>query len=448
MSLARILYASLLASLLPSLLASLLPGLLLSAPVAAAPAARHRAEPANHALRVFLDCDRGCDFDFLRQAVSYVNYVRDRRDAQVHVLVTSRGTGGGSERTLEFIGLGELAGIDQRLIYASSQTDTEDEERRGFARIFQLGLVRYVLETPLADGLQIIYRPPEGAAAAVAAAPADDPWDFWVFRAGASGSISGEDQRDEQRLDGSFNAGRTTARWRIGAGTSASYRHRDFEFDDGSTFEDTTRSSGASGVGVRTLGPHWGVGFGASTRRSTFLNLDRSYRAAGAIEYNLYDYAESAQRQLTFTYFVGLNELDYEQETISGQLRESLADQGVLVSYDANRPWGEGSLELRLSHFLQDVELNRIELGGRLEYRIFRGLSVNLDARAERARDLVFLPRSDATEEEVLLGIRALETDFQLRAGIGLSYTFGSIYNNVVNSRLTGSSGNFHRLSF
>jgi hypothetical protein len=432
---------------------ALLACLLLVAPLAsAAPAARTRAEPANHALRVFLDCDRGCDFDFLRRAVTYVNYVRDPSDAQVHVLVTSRSTGAGSERTLQFIGLGRLEGVDQRLLYASSQTDTDDEDRRGFARIFQLGLVRYVLETPMAEGLEISYRPPNGGPAgelvAAAAAPDDDPWDFWVFRAGARGSFSGEEQRDEQNVDGSFTAGRTTERWRIGTGISAGYRQRDFEFDDGTTFEDTTRSMGASGVGVRTIGPHWGVGVGASMRSSTYLNLDDSYRAAGAVEYNLFDYAESSERQLTFTYFVGLNEFAYEEETVAGELSESLADQGVLVSYDANRPWGEGSLELRLSHFLEDVELNRVTLGGRLEYRIFRGLSVSLNARAERARDLIFLPRSGATEEEVLLGIRALESDFQFRAGVGFSYTFGSIYNNVVNSRLTGSSGNFHRFSF
>ncbi|HVS62843.1 MAG TPA: hypothetical protein VMT85_04965 [Thermoanaerobaculia bacterium] len=424
--------------------ALLLPLLLLTTP-----AAKTRQEPANHSLRVFLDCDRGCDFDFLRRAVTYIDYVRDPRDAQVHVLVTSRGTGGGSERTLQFIGLGPFQGVDQRLLYTSSQTDTDDEERRGFARIFQLGLVRYVLETPLADGLQIAYQSPDPSAAFTAAAVAtDDPWNFWVFRGRANGSFSGQDQRDEQFVDGSFNAGRTTERWRISTGMSASYRERDFEFDDGETFNDTSRTLGASGVGVRSLGPHWGVGFGVSTRRSTFLNLDQSHRAASAIEYNLYDYAESSERQLTFTYFLGLNELDYEELTVSGKLSESLADQGVLVTYDANRPWGEGSLELRLSHFLDDVELNRIELGGRLEYRIFRGFAVNVNARAERARDRIFLPAAGATEEEVLLGIRALETDFEFRAGIGFSYTFGSIYNNVVNSRLTGSSGSFHRFTF
>lgn len=48
------------------------------------------------ALRVFLDCpnsDR--DFDYFRTEITFVNHVRDRQYAQVHVLVTSQRTGGG-----------------------------------------------------------------------------------------------------------------------------------------------------------------------------------------------------------------------------------------------------------------------------------------------------------------------------------------------------------------
>ena len=57
------------------------------------------------ALRIFLDCGP-CDDDFLRREITFVNYVRDRRDAQVHVLVTRETTGGGGRAwTLEFYGL-------------------------------------------------------------------------------------------------------------------------------------------------------------------------------------------------------------------------------------------------------------------------------------------------------------------------------------------------------
>ena len=74
------------------------------------------------ALRVFLDCDRDCDFDYLRREITFVNYVRDRRDAEVHVLVTQRETGsGGREFTLDFIGLEEFEGDEHVLVFASSE---------------------------------------------------------------------------------------------------------------------------------------------------------------------------------------------------------------------------------------------------------------------------------------------------------------------------------------
>jgi hypothetical protein len=78
--------------------------------------------PPTAGLRVFLDCeddsdgdcDDACDFDYLRQQATFVDYVRDPRDAQVHVLVTTQPTAGeGCEYRLEFIGRERFAGTDQ-----------------------------------------------------------------------------------------------------------------------------------------------------------------------------------------------------------------------------------------------------------------------------------------------------------------------------------------------
>ena len=49
--------------------------------------ARAQDEPAPKALTVFLDCDR-CDFSYIRREITFVNYVRDRTQAQVHLLIT------------------------------------------------------------------------------------------------------------------------------------------------------------------------------------------------------------------------------------------------------------------------------------------------------------------------------------------------------------------------
>ncbi len=94
----------------------------------------------NLAPRVFIDC-RGCDRDYFRDEITYVNYVRDRTDADVHVLITDQGTGsGGREYTFAFIGLGEFAGIDNTLVGASGPTDTGDEIRRMQVEVLERGL--------------------------------------------------------------------------------------------------------------------------------------------------------------------------------------------------------------------------------------------------------------------------------------------------------------------
>ena len=54
------------------------------------------------ALRVLFDCPNygpGCDFDFLRTEITWVNWVRDREAADVHALITTQQTGGGGPST-------------------------------------------------------------------------------------------------------------------------------------------------------------------------------------------------------------------------------------------------------------------------------------------------------------------------------------------------------------
>ena len=170
-----------------------------------------------------------------------------------------------------------------------------------------------------------------------------------------------------------------------------------------------------------------------------FRNLERGYRVAAAIEHNVYPYSESAQRELTMGYFVGHMFLNYDEETVFGLLTEHQSNHGVFVDYDLEQPWGDVSVELTASQFLKDADIFRVNLKGNLDYRIARGFSVSLWARTTLIRDQIYLPRGGTSDEDVLLGRRALDTGFETRLGVTLRYTFGSIYSNVVNSRLRGT---------
>ena len=142
-------------------------------------------------LRVFLDCNF-CDFDFMRTEIAFVDYVRDRQDAQVHILVTNQSTGGGgTEFTLHFIGQRELGNISDTLKYVSPTSASPDDLRHGLARMVRLGLVRYYAHLGQAGRFDVTYTAPTGAGQD-GKATAKDRWNLWVYRISANGYGSGE----------------------------------------------------------------------------------------------------------------------------------------------------------------------------------------------------------------------------------------------------------------
>ena len=401
-------------------------------------------QDSQRALRVFLDCDR-CDKDFVRRQIPYVNYVRDRRDAQVHILGLDDYGPAGRAYEFTFYGLLEFEGNEQKLEYFSPRMETDDEERRGLTRVIEIGLAPFVLNTSFGESLSLKYEAPDQGRE-VSTQAHEDPWNFWVFNGTISASQRGQERRDSIGGWGNFWASRVTDQWRTWFGTSYNFNERNFTFDDGTTLKDVSRRRSFGGGFVKSLGEHWGAGLGARSESSTFLNLQNAHRVAAAVEFNLFPYSESTERQMTFGYFLGQSRYEYEEPTIFGLSDESRMDQGLFIEYDTEQRWGEISLELNGSHFMDDMELYRVSFKGDLDYRIARGLSIGLWANASLVRDQIYLRSGGATDEEVILGRRALDTDFETSFGGRVRYTFGSIYNNVINSRL--SDGVFTRLPF
>jgi hypothetical protein len=104
-------------------------------------------------LAVFLDCGF-CDETFIRQEMTYVDYVRDREVAHVHVLVTRANTGaGGAAHTFDLIGRGPFQGRDYSTVYTTNVGATEAEQRAGLLRTLQATLVPYLLQTPVGERL-------------------------------------------------------------------------------------------------------------------------------------------------------------------------------------------------------------------------------------------------------------------------------------------------------
>ena len=71
-----------------------------------------------------------------------------------------------------------------------------------------------------------------------------------------------------------------------------------------------------------------------------------------------------------------------------------------------------------------------------INYRITSGLSVNFYGQYSFIRDQLNITGVDLTDEERLLRLRELQSGSSYFTAVGLSYTFGSVFANVVNPRL------------
>lgn len=301
------------------------------------PSPRDSSSPTAR-LRVFLDCNF-CDFDFMRTEINFVDYMRSRQDAQVHILVTNQRTGGGgTEFTLDFIGQKELAHVADTLEYVSPPDASQDDLRRGLARIIRLGLVRYYAHLGQSGRFDVTYTAPSGDSASKAAVR--DRWNLWVFRMNASGYGNGEKSSGFVSLNGSLNASRTTEMWKTSLTSYGNYNQSRFVLSDGSSFNSYSHGYGFTDLIVKSLGQRWSAGQRGSWTSSTFLNQKRAIRFAPAVEYNFFPYSQSTRRVLTLQYSAGINFFRYQDTTIFDKISEVRGDQTLTALIDVKQTWG------------------------------------------------------------------------------------------------------------
>lgn len=388
----------------------------------------YQEELKKAAPKVFIDCRR-CDRDYIRTEITFVNYVRDRQDADVHVLITTQRTGsGGQEYTMEFIGQRDYSSIRHTLKYVSNRTDVRDEVREGYVEVLKKGFFPFVMHSPIADHISILFKE-ELEPTAV-----EDKWNFWIFNVGLRGSVSGEESRSERSIRGNISANRVTPEMKLRMSVSGEFEEDTFDIN-GDTIVSTSSEKEIDGMYVKSLGDHWSAGGWTELESSTYSNYDLKFNLAPAIEYNFFPYYEFTRRRLRVLYRLNYYYNNYIEKTIYDKTSESLWGQSLDVTLEVKQPWGNATISVDGSHYFHDASKNRVSLWGYMSIRLVRGLNLDIFGSYSRIRDQLNLPKGDASLDEILLRRRELATDYDFRISIGLSYTFGSVYSNVVNPR-------------
>ena len=381
-------------------------------------------------LKLFLDCE-SCYQDYLRSEITFVDFVRDRTEADVHVLITRAETGaGGGEYSVQFIGVGALAGSTQTLRTLTTSSDTDEIIRRQIATAVRVGVLHFLSREPLPPGLAVSVRTEAGRPALAA-----DRWNKWVFSVRGSASFEGEESSRERELGLQLSADRITPDWKATFGGEIDHATEEFDLDEEDPVHVERRERELNALVVNGLGEHWSIGTSVEIESSTFDNTKLSIALAPAVEFNVFPYSAYTRRQLRLLYALGIERNTYYETTIFGKDEETLPAHAISVAYEQREPWGTLQARTEWSQYLHDLSKTQLELEGQLSVRVARGLSVAAEVNASRIRDQLALPARGATPEEILLRIRRIQSGYEYRVGISLTYTFGSIFSAVVNPR-------------
>ena len=390
------------------------------------------------AVRIYLDCN-DCDMNYTRQEIPYINYVRDVREAEIYILVTRQNTGsGGREYTYRFQGQEKFKGLNDTLIYSSNPDETNTIIREKRTKLLKMGLMRYVAKTPLFNEIEIIHNEELEAEEVI------DRWNYWVFELSTEPQFEAEEANKELDFRNSINISKVTPDIKLEIEMDHFFNREKFienvNTDSAITSTYTTSTLRVNNLFVKSLGEHWSAGLIWDLGSSTRENYDFTTNILPSIEYDIYPYSESTDHQLRILYGAGIQINNYIDTTVYNKMEETLYLEQLKIAFQIREKWGSINLFLMGSNYFHDFSKNRIELAASINIRIFKGLSLELNGGVAHINDQLNLKKGDISEAERLLQLRELATKYRVEGGIELTYTFGSIYNNVVNPRFNSSN--------
>ncbi|OFY68474.1 MAG: hypothetical protein A2V64_00165 [Bacteroidetes bacterium RBG_13_43_22] len=393
-----------------------------------------------NAVKIFLDC-HDCDMNYTRQEIPYINYVRDIHDAQVVILVSEQDAGSGGEQyTYTFHGQLDFRGMDDTLSYTSSPDQTSTIIRQKRTDLLKMGLMRYVARTPLFNEIEIRHN------RELESEEVTDRWNYWVFELSTEPDYESEETQKQLDLRNSINISRITPDMKLEIEMDHFYQHEKFIENPNTDSVDissyATSSASMQNLYVKSLGDHWSAGLIWALGSSTRENYRFVTEMLPSVEYDIFPYSEATHRQLRILYSAGYQYNKYNDSTIYNKVSENLFLHMLGIAFQVQKKWGSINISLTGSNYFHDFSKNRIEVGSFVNIRIFKGLSLRVSGDAAHINDQVNLKKGAISEAERLLRLRELATRYRLEGGIEITYTFGSIYNNVVNPRFGNGNGN------
>jgi len=261
-----------------------------------------------------------------------------------------------------------------------------------------------------------------------------DRWNKWVFQLETGGELQQEQKQNEYSIISEASAEKITENWKTAI--QAQYEiNRENYYDDDSLITDKQNSKDISAEFIKSLSDKLSAGLFGNYSSSTFLNTRNKYMVSAGIEYNIFPWTECNRRVFALRYSAGINGYDYLEETIYDKITETLVFESISLNLELIQQWGEISMELEGRHYFHDFSKNRLTLETDISVRLTKNFSVFCELQTAAIHDQLYLAKGDDSLDDILLKRHKLATTYEIDGQIGFKFTFGSIYNNVVNER-------------
>ena len=391
----------------------------------AAPAA---AQNGNGRPNVFFDCSGPrCDSRYYRTEITWVNWVNDKEDSNVHLIMTSQTTGaGGREYLLHFIGTGDQASYDDEHRYQVAPDRTPTGRRStGSSTAWGSGWPSSRTRPDTGVSSSSVRSDREEAAVARGVVARDEVVGsvepLGVPRStGKWGSTARRPSAAPVWKVG-FSASRVTPDWRVRFSGDIENDHFSIELSDGTFDRHANRLE--PGYPGRVCPPRSLVGR-ARHQHQPKPDLqpavpDRSGARAGVQHLPLRRRRPAAASSSTMRSVPAYR--DYAETTIYGETEETRWEQALDVRFSQRQRWGNASDQRAADRTSCTISSQRLmsprrgtsrvpDLPGPLELEVS-------GATSRQVNDQIYLAAEEATDEEALLRLQAAGDRVRLRRG-------------------------------
>ena len=246
----------------------------------------------NSAPKLYIQDETYLDLNYIKSEIIFVNYVRERHDADIQIIVTRQSTaGGGKEFSLTYEGIGNFRDINYVLKQTIKPDATDDEIRKLLVATIKRGLVPYIAHTDLRDRIDIQFTPPS------APTNVSDPWHNWVFSANLDGYANGVKSYLYLYYELYPEIKRVTDKDKLDISGGVSVNQRRFE-NDSTVDIFTTRSYYGDAFYAQKLSNHLTAGGWIGYQTSDYNNIRLGLSAAPKFEYNFVSYSEYVRHKI------------------------------------------------------------------------------------------------------------------------------------------------------